>query len=76
MQSYWQETNWLNTQLPGNTFEFPPLLFSFLNSNEELEKLYADKDIENPVQLAVVFDNEENLFDFNKDMYVFLSPLL
>ena len=68
MQQYWVETNWLNT-LPGNPFEFPPLLFEFLASEKELEALYADKDIPNPVQLAVVFDQSENLFDTTKDMY-------
>jgi hypothetical protein len=67
MQKYWVETNWLNT-LPGNTFEFPLLLFEFLNSEQELEDLYADKDIPNPVQLAVVFDQDENLFDYTKNM--------
>lgn len=52
MQKYWSKVNW---PLPGNG-PFVPLGFAFLNTENELEAAYADKNISIPVQLAIVFE--------------------
>lgn len=52
MQKYWLDVSW---PLPGNG-PFLPLGFIFLDTQEELESIYADKNLSIPVQLAVVFD--------------------
>ncbi len=53
MQDYWSEISW---PFPGNGGPFKPLGFVFLDTEQELEAIYADKQLAIPVELAVVFD--------------------
>lgn len=54
MQEYWSELSW---PLPGEG-PFQPLGFVFLETEKDLEAIYADKNLAIPVELAVVFDGD------------------
>ncbi len=55
MKDYWNEISW---PLPGNGGPFEPLRFVFLDTEEQLLAIYADKELEIPVELAIVFDGD------------------
>lgn len=57
MQDFWNRTHLIDNE--RNIFAYEPLNFIFLDSEEELERIYYEEDPEMPViQLAVVFDSD------------------
>ncbi|XP_046440757.1 ABC-type organic anion transporter ABCA8-like [Daphnia pulex] len=57
MQDYWSELSWPG---PGDG-PFQPLGFVFLETEKDLEAIYADKNLTIPVELAVVFDGDPSV---------------
>lgn len=55
MQNYWSE---ISSPLPGIGGPFKPIRFAFLERNEDLEAIYANKELEIPVELAIIFDGD------------------
>lgn len=53
MQKYWLDISW---PLPAGNGPFLPLGFSFLETQNQLESIYADKNLSIPIELAIVFD--------------------
>ena len=63
MQDYWNRTHLIDNEL--NFFRFESLNFEFLDTDEDLERVYYDEESKlPPIELAVVFDGNpfENMF--------------
>lgn len=74
MQDYWSEISWPLPGIGGGPFQ--PIGFIFLDTEEELLAIYADKELAIPVELAIIFDGDPfvNMLVLNMNEYFNYFP--